>query len=327
MRVAFDSRPSTETGGVGRYSRCLLRALRRTAGERDEVSETHSPRRVDVHHAPWMQGAVLRSPCPTVVTLHDLAALKRRSEHIRLAALPTLRHLAVQRATKVIVPTNAVATDAVSRLDLDPERINVIPEAPDPALSPRSEAEIETIRRQLSLPERYLLWVGCMQRPDPRKHVAKLASAPRNLPLVLVGQAGPWAHELRGVTLTGRVSDDHLAAIYSGAHALVLPSEDEGFGLTAVEALACGTPVVAFDRPALREVLADRATLVEPGDIVALVEAAESAKRPAPQPPRWTWEDAARATWKVYERAVRRSPEICAGTRRMRRRATVGVDR
>lgn len=312
--------------GVGRYSRCLLRALRQTAQVRDEVLETNSPRRVDVFHTPWMQGAMLRSPCPTVVTLHDLAALKRRSEHIRLAALPTLRHLAVQRATKVIVPTKAVAADAVARLDLDPERITVIPEAPDPVLHPRSEAEIEQAKERLSLPERYLLWVGCMQRPDPRKHLAKLAAAPRELPLVLVGQAGRWAQELRGVTLTGRVSDEDLAAIYSGAHAFVLPSEEEGFGLTAVEALACGTPVAAFDGPALREVLSDRATLVQPGDLAALVQAAQSAKRPAPKPPSWTWEDAGRATWKVYKRAVSRSPEICATTRRMRRRATVGVD-
>lgn len=326
MRVAFDSRPSSETDGIGRYSRCLLRALRRTVSARDEIAETHSPRRTDVYHTPWMQGAMLRSPCPTVVTLHDLAALKRRSEHLRLAALPSLRHLAVQRATKVIVPTNAVAADAVARLDLDPERINVIPEAPDPAFRPRSDQEISEVRQRLALPHRYLLWVGCMQRPDPRKHLAKLASTSRELPLVLVGQAGRWAHELPGVTLTGRVSDEDLAAIYSGAHALVLPSEEEGFGLTAVEALACGTPVAAFDRPALREVLGGRATLVEPGDLCALVQAAQSAERPAPQPPTWTWEDAARATWKVYERALTRSPDACVGVRRLRKRTPVGVD-
>ena len=65
------------------------------------------------------------------------------------------------------------------------------------------------------------------------------------MPLVLVGPTGPWAHELPDVHLTGRVTDDELAAIYSGAHALVFPSDDEGFGLPPVEALACGTPVAA----------------------------------------------------------------------------------
>ena len=81
MRVAFDSRPAADPRGVGRYSRCLLDALRDTAAGESEIEETHQPRRVsDVFHAPWMEGAMLRSPCPMVVTLHDLAALKRERQ-------------------------------------------------------------------------------------------------------------------------------------------------------------------------------------------------------------------------------------------------------
>ena len=106
------------------------------------------------------------------------------------------------------------------------------------------------------------------------------------------------------MTLTGAVSDDELAAIYTGAHALVFPSDDEGFGLPAVEALACGTPVVACDVPALREVLGDRVTLVERDDLEGLLAAAAAARRPAPAPPAWTWQDAARATWDVYAAAI-----------------------
>ena len=118
------------------------------------------------------------------------------------------------------------------------------------------------------------------------------------MPLVLAGPTRPWAHELPDVTLTGQVSDDELAALYSGAHALVFPSDDEGFGLPTVEALACGTPVVACDAPAVREVLGERATFVEVGDMEGLLEAAAaSAVRPAPAPPAWSWADAARATW------------------------------
>jgi glycosyltransferase involved in cell wall biosynthesis len=99
-----------------------------------------------------------------------------------------------------------------------------------------------------------------MLHPERRKRVAEMAQAPRSMPLVLAGPTRQWAHELPDVTLTGHVSDEHLAAIYSGAHALVLPSEDDGFGVTAIEALACGTPVVACEVPALREVLDERAT-------------------------------------------------------------------
>jgi glycosyltransferase involved in cell wall biosynthesis len=239
-----------------------------------------------------------------VVTLHDLAALKRPSEQLSMGLRSRLRQLAVQRAMGVIVPTEAVAGDAVSRLGVDRERIAVIPEAPDPAMYPRSQGEIAEVRERYGLPERYLTWVGCLRHPDPRKQVDKLAATPRELPLVLVGPTRLWAHELPDVTLTGHVPDGDLAAIYSGAHALVLPSADEGFGLPAVEALACGTPVVACEIPALREVLGERATFVAPGDLRAVIAAAEAVEGPAPAPPRWTWDDAGRATWNTYELAI-----------------------
>lgn len=310
MKVAFDSRPTATVRGVGRYSRCILGALRETAPKDVEIVETHRPsatvraRRVDLFHSPWIEGAILRSPCPMVVTLHDLAALKRASEHLRSGVRLHMRRLAVQRAMRAIVPTEAVAGDAVERLGLERERIVVIPEAADPKMYVRSQAEVQRARERFALPERYLLWVGSLRHPDPRKQVAQLAAAPRELPLVLVGPTRPWAHELSDVILTGEVADDELAAIYSGAHALVLASEDEGFGLPAVEALACGTPVAACEVPALREVFGERAAFVEAGDMRALIEAAERAVRPAPEPPRWSWQDAARATWRVYRDAL-----------------------
>ncbi len=303
MRIAFDSRASPDPRGVGRYARCLLEALRDTAPEGAELFETHRPRRADVFHSPWIDGALLRSPCPMVVTLHDLVALKRRSEYLHSGARFRLRYLATQRAVRVIVPTHAVEQDAIERLGIEPERIVVIGKAPAPRMYRRCEGEVETVRRRYGLPEDYLLWVGGLTHPEPRKQVAQLAATPRELPLVLVGPAAPWAHELPDVILTGFVSDDELAAIYSGAHALVLPSEDEGFGLSTVEALACGTRVVVCDVPALREVLDDRATFVECGDLAALVEVAQQPRRGAPGPPRWSWPDAARATWGVYESA------------------------
>jgi glycosyltransferase involved in cell wall biosynthesis len=309
MRVAFDSRPSADVRGVGRYSRSLLVALRETATKGVEIVETHRPRRADVFHSPWMEGAILRSPCPMVVTLHDLSALKRASEHLRTGVRLRLRQLAVQRAVRVIVPTEAVAGDAVQRLGLQRERIDVIPEAPDPAMYARSHEEIARVRERFSLPDRYLLWVGSLRHPDPRKHVAKLVATPRELPLVLVGPTRPWAHELQDVILTGEVSDEQLAAIYTGAHALVLASEDEGFGLPAVEALACGTPVAACEVPALREVLGERAAFVERGDLKSLIESAERSLRPAPAPPSWTWQDAARSTWRVYRQAISRAED------------------
>jgi glycosyltransferase involved in cell wall biosynthesis len=328
VKVAFDSRPTSDPNGVGRYSRCLLKALRETSSEGDEILETAHPsatvraKSPDVFHSPWMGGAMLHSPCPMVVTIHDLAALKRRSERLRTSL--RLRHLAVQRAVSVIVPTEAVAVDAVAHLRVERERVTVIGEAADASMYRREQREVSAVAERFELPDRYLVWVGGLQHPSGC--IAKLAATPHELPLVLVGPTRPWAHELPDVILTGQVSDDELAAIYSGAQALVLPCDDAGFGLTAVEALACGTPVVACDVPALREVLGERATFVGRGDVGALIEVAQAVRRPAPSPPPWSWQDAGRATWNVYAQAIASVAEQRVGGRALRRRPAGGVD-
>jgi glycosyltransferase involved in cell wall biosynthesis len=305
VRVAFDSRPARDVRGIGRYTRCLLQSLRQISD--GQIVETSDPSRCHVYHAPWMDGAMLRCPVPMVVTLHDMVPFKRRGEYLRGGLRFKLRYLAVERAARVIVPTEAMAAEVMARLNLSAEQVAVIGEAAAPAFTPRSDAEVEAVRKKFDLPETYLLWVGGLRVPDPRKRIAELARAPRSMPLVLVGPTGHWTRQLPGVILTGQVADDELAAIYTGAHSLVVPSDEEGFGLTPVEALACGTPVAATDLPALREVLADRATLVDVRDVRGLIAAAESAVRPAPQPPEWTWDQAAAATWKVYAEAMKGS--------------------
>jgi glycosyltransferase involved in cell wall biosynthesis len=306
MNVAFDSRAGKDRRGVGRYSRSLLSALVNTG--RGNVIETHSPdrTRVSLFHSPWLDGTLLHSPVPMVATVHDLIVLKKPSEVLRRGLRTRMRYLATQRAVRVIVPTRVVADDVMRVLQIPAERIEVIPEAAAPVFRPRPKQELEHVRLRYQLPDEYLLWVGGLKTPDPHKRIAQLTRAKRSLPLVLVGPSSRWAHELPDVTLTGEVPDEDLAAIYTGARALVFPSTDEGFGLAPVEALACGTPVAACDVPAVREVIGERAELLPADDIDALVRAAEGAKRPAaPALSSWTWEDAAHATWDVYESAVR----------------------
>jgi len=310
LKIAFDSRPATAPDGVGRYASCLLEALREICARAAcEIVETGRPRHADIFHAPWPQGALLRAPCPMVVTIHDLLALKRPGERLRKGMRMQLRFLAVQRALRVIVPTEAVAQDAVAHLGIERTRIAVIPEAPAAVMFRRSRAEIDSVRSLYGLPSDYLLWVGDMRHAEHSRRLTKLTGTPRKLPLALVGPAGSWAHELPDVKLTGVVPDDHLAALYSGARALVMPSEEEGFGLPAVEALACGTPVVACESPALREVLGSRATFVAPDDMPGLLSAAEAARYPAPQAPRWSWHDAALETLAVYRACLREAAE------------------
>jgi glycosyltransferase involved in cell wall biosynthesis len=139
-------------------------------------------------------------------------------------------------------------------------------------------------------------------------------------PLVLVGPAG-WGEALdlaglpaEAVRTAGYLPEGDLARVVAGAAALVLPSWYEGFGLPALEALACGTPVVATDLPALREVLGDQAELVPPGDAAAMAAALTRVLGdPGGEPARtarraraagFTWAACARATLSAYRRAL-----------------------
>jgi glycosyltransferase involved in cell wall biosynthesis len=108
------------------------------------------------------------------------------------------------------------------------------------------------------------------------------------------------------VILTGRASDEELAALYTRATALVLSSTEEGFGLTPMEALACGTPVAAFAIDALREQYAESedVALVATGDHAALLDAAAAQSGRRASSPSRTWDDVAAETWAVYESAA-----------------------
>jgi hypothetical protein len=152
MRVAYDSRAKGDPRGIGRYVRCILEALQETAADGDTLTETHHPRGSQVFHSPWLDGAQLRCPCAAVVTIHDLVNLKGRTEYLRSGMRFRLRYLAVQRAERVIVPSEVVAADAQERLDIERERIEVIPEAAAAVMYPRGELEVAAVRSRYGLP-------------------------------------------------------------------------------------------------------------------------------------------------------------------------------
>jgi len=250
----------------------------------------------------------MRPGLPYVVTLHDLVPAKYPDRYLRTGLRHRLRYAAVKRATRVIVPSRAVADDAVALLGL--ERVDVVPEAPaaafEPVVAPRG------LLARFRLPDRFLVWAGGLDPPDPRKGLEPLIRRAADgdcPPLVLAGRHDAATERLAvpgRVVLTDRVNDQELAALYTAADVLVLPSEEEGFGLTPHEALACGTPVAAYAIPALTETLAENPAvrLVPPGDLDALLAAAEALAGQDAAGTGRTWDDVARETVAVYERAL-----------------------
>jgi glycosyltransferase involved in cell wall biosynthesis len=289
---------------------------------------------VDVFHATNFVAPPARRAA-TVVTIHDLTYL--RHPEMVTAASARYRDLvprALHRGATVCTPTAAVGAEVADAYRLPPERLVVTPLGVGPAWHAATPPDPAWLAAN-GLPERYLLFVGSR---EPRKNLPTLLAAYQQLlgglvpgagrggsgslvpPLVLVGPAG-WGEALdlaglpaEAVRTPGYLPEDDLARVVAGAAALVFPSWYEGFGLPALEALACGTPVVASDLPALREVLDDQAELVPPGDAAALADAlARVLEDPGGEPARtarrtraaaFTWAACAQATMTAYRRAL-----------------------
>ena len=170
-----------------------------------------------------------------------------------------------------------------------------------------------------------MLWVGSLRAHDPRKGIDHLLRALPGIEaqLVLVGEGGEEADRVAReaaaggiqVTLTGRVPDEDLAALYRGAGVVAVPSLDEGFGLPVLEAMASGAPVVASAAGNLPDLAADAAILVPAASPETLatgiqaalqdVELAARLRRLGPKRAAgFTWAEAARQTAAVYRRVA-----------------------
>jgi glycosyltransferase involved in cell wall biosynthesis len=203
-------------------------------------------------------------PCPAVVTIHDLS-FEHGTALMPLADRIVFRRVvprAARRSACVLTVSERTRADLVALYGIPAAKVVVTPNGVDPVFAPG--VAVGAGPGAAAVP--YLLFVGAIQpRKDP---LAAMAAAEAvGMPLVVVGpEKDPaLAAELRrrGADLRGYVERADLAALYRGAVALLFPSRFEGFGLPLLEAMACGTPVVAVPEPALVEVAGGAAVLVE----------------------------------------------------------------
>lgn len=243
--------------------------------------------RVGVFLSPYYKGPLL-APCPVVLTVHDLFFIgyRGRPRPFYDAAATAAARLYARRARAIIADSEYSKRAVVARLRVHPAKVVVIPVALAPGFGPASLGAAPRQRYGIAGP--YILYVGNFK---PHKNLPGLLRAYARLPeplraahrLVLAGGDREGEAGLERLTrdlgvadrvgFPGPIDEADLPGLYGEAALFVLPSLEEGFGLPAVEAMACGTPVLASNRAALPEVLGDGALLVDPTNEAAATDA------------------------------------------------------
>jgi glycosyltransferase involved in cell wall biosynthesis len=298
-----------------------------------------------VYHA--AAGALpIGSGIPVVAVLLDLAPWALPDDYQRGTAArfgQRLRARILKDASAVVVPGRAVATEARRLLHVKRERLHVIPLAPRPAFRPEAIDAGPEERIRMGLPERYAIYAG---RFDARQDLptlldalARLAAAP--VPDGVPPDAWPPRVGLVGASPDDRAAlsraasragvaellayeqglpDTRLAGLVAGARVVLQPVRSDATGLTAMEALAAGVPVVATSVGALPEVVGTAGILVEPGEATRLATAIAAAWADGDPYPgllaaarerartHRTWADVARETRAVWAEAARPAP-------------------
>jgi glycosyltransferase involved in cell wall biosynthesis len=288
---------------------------------------------VDLYHSPDFVLPPLRH-ARGILTVHDLAFLMRpECAHARLRAyLEDVVPRSVRRADFIIADSENTRNDLVVLMGVPTSKVAVVPGGVEERFKPVTDAEqLGRVRQHLGIGDApFILAIGVL---EPRKNLNRLmdafamvkqrGSAPSDLKLVLAGGKG-WlfdgifehhdASPIRNdIVLPGFVPDALLPAMYSAADVFAFPSLYEGFGLPILEAMACGTAVVASRTSCLPEVAEGAAILIDPNDVGAIANALEQIMTDGPlradliargreRAALYTWQAAAERLLEVYQR-------------------------
>ena len=377
LRIGFDATAAvSQGGGIGRYTRELLRALALADSENTYqlfyASRTRPhplpplPPRFHVTRLPfhdiwlarlwqraraplpadWITGPIdlFHSPdftlppvgrgTRTLLTVHDLSFVRDPA-----SAAPGLRGYldvvvprSVARADHILADSAATRADLVELYRTPPDKISVLYCGIHESFQPVTEAAaLDGVRRKYGLGAGpFILAVSTIQ---PRKNYVRLIQAfsrlkLRDVRLVIAGGKGWLFEEIfaeverlglqERVAFPGFVADEDLPALYSAASVLAYPSLYEGFGLPMLEAMACGTPVVASTAACLPEVAGDAAWLVPPTEVEALAAALEEAltdeaaradmiRRGRARAAQFNWASSAQQLLELYRKLVGRA--------------------
>jgi glycosyltransferase involved in cell wall biosynthesis len=264
---------------------------------------------------------------PAVLTAHDMAIYRHPEWFPGGQALSTRLVVprSMRRADAVVAVSESTARDVAELFGVGERRLDVVPEGVSARFRPLPREGLGELRRRLDLPDRFVLFVGTI---EPRKNLPTLLDAWSRMrdrpPLVVAGTWGWRCDEVRerlerlapeGVQVLGAISRDDLPGLYNLAACLAHPAWYEGFGLTPLEAMACGVPVVASDLSSLPEVVGDAGVLVDPADVEGWTAALERVcgdaaaaaalrRRGLQRAAEFTWSRAAQRTWQVMDRVT-----------------------
>ena len=260
-------------------------------------------------------------PGKAIVTVHDLGYKLFPEAHPRKQRwyLDFTTRYSARRAAIVLADSHATAADLTRFYHTPPEKIRVVYPGVEP---PVVAADIAPIKAKYHLPERYFLFIGTLQ---PRKNIARIAQAyaryrsscANPVDLVLAGGKGwlyeeNWTKDIMGIHSPGYIDEADKGALFAQAIALVFPTLYEGFGFPVIEAMHCGTPVIASNTSSLPELVGKAGILVNPLDVDAIATAMRQLvddeslldhlrKRGYDQARQFTWDNAALQLLPLFE--------------------------